>query len=92
MLKALRDNIFVVLDEVEKKSSIIAMLDNPDHVSGVVVHCGPGVWDMKGNFVEMIVSEGDRIIFSKNALSSPIEHDGVVYYVMQPEHIYGTIV
>ena len=92
MLKALRDNIFVELIEEKKKlSSILITLDDPEHVLGKVVVCGPGIHDQRGNFIDMIVEPGDTIVFSKNALNTKINYDGVDYYVMQPEHIYGTV-
>ena len=91
MLKAIRDNIFVKLDDAPENSSLLISLTDINPVTGVVVDCGPGVYTDSGTFIDMIVEVGDRVLFTNNATNNPIEHDGEKLYAMKPEHIYGII-
>ena len=69
MIKPLRDNIVVRKeDKTEKTKGGIIIPDTarsfPD--TGVVVCCGPGTTDNKGNFTAICVSPGDTVMFAKN--------------------------
>ncbi len=53
MLKAIRDNIFVKLDDAPEKSSLLISLTDINPVTGVVVDCGPGVYTDSGTFIDI---------------------------------------
>lgn len=93
MLKPLGDRIVIELIEAEEKTSSGIVL--PDSAKekpqeGKVVAVGTGRVLENGQRVELEVSEGDRIIFSKYA-GTEVKYEGNEYLILRESDILAII-
>ncbi|WP_303967352.1 co-chaperone GroES [Sporosarcina ureae] len=93
MLKPLGDRIIIELIEAEEKTSSGIVL--PDSAQekpqeGKVIAAGTGRVLENGQRVELEVSEGDRIIFSKYA-GTEVKYEGTEYLILRENDILAII-
>ncbi|PIC86725.1 co-chaperone GroES [Sporosarcina sp. P20a] len=93
MLKPLGDRIIIELIEAEEKTSSGIVL--PDSAKekpqeGKVIAAGTGRVLENGQRVELEVSEGDRIIFSKYA-GTEVKYEGTEYLILRENDILAII-
>ncbi|ARF14653.1 MULTISPECIES: co-chaperone GroES [Sporosarcina] len=93
MLKPLGDRIIIELIEAEEKTSSGIVL--PDSAKekpqeGKVIAAGTGRVLENGQRVELEVSEGDRIIFSKYA-GTEVKYEGTEYLILRESDILAII-
>lgn len=93
MLKPLGDRIVIELIEAEEKTSSGIVL--PDSAKekpqeGKVIAVGTGRVLENGQRVEVEVSEGDRIIFSKYA-GTEVKYEGNEYLILRESDILAII-
>ncbi|WP_301107107.1 co-chaperone GroES [Sporosarcina sp.] len=93
MLKPLGDRIVIELIEAEEKTSSGIVL--PDSAKekpqeGKVIAVGTGRVLENGQRVELEVSEGDRIIFSKYA-GTEVKYEGTEYLILRESDILAII-
>ncbi|GKV70226.1 10 kDa chaperonin [Sporosarcina sp. NCCP-2716] len=93
MLKPLGDRIVIELIEVEEKTSSGIVL--PDSAKekpqeGKVIAVGTGRVLDNGQRVELEVSEGDRIIFSKYA-GTEVKYEGQEYLILRESDILAKL-
>ncbi|EGQ25552.1 co-chaperone GroES [Mammaliicoccus sciuri] len=93
MLKPLGDRIVIELIEAEEKTSSGIVL--PDSAKekpqeGKVIAVGTGRVLENGQRVNLEVSEGDRIIFSKYA-GTEVKYEGTEYLILRESDILATI-
>lgn len=89
-LKMINDYVLVELVSANTKSTggIILTNSEPPCV-GTVKSVGPGKVLNNGTRQEHNIEIGDTIVFGKPSLNRPLEEDGVTYYVMQLDEVYG---
>ncbi|ARK21374.1 co-chaperone GroES [Sporosarcina sp. P26b] len=93
MLKPLGDRIIIELIEAEEKTSSGIVL--PDSAQekpqeGKVIAAGTGRVLENGQRVELEVTEGDRIIFSKYA-GTEVKYEGTEYLILRESDILAII-
>lgn len=93
MLKPLGDRIIIELIEAEEKTSSGIVL--PDSAKekpqeGKVIAVGTGRVLENGQRVDLEVSEGDRIIFSKYA-GTEVKYEGTEYLILRENDILAII-
>ncbi|MDV6378615.1 co-chaperone GroES [Sporosarcina sp. GW1-11] len=93
MLKPLGDRIVIELIEAEEKTASGIVL--PDSAKekpqeGKVIAAGTGRVLENGQRVELEVSEGDRIIFSKYA-GTEVKYEGAEYLILRESDILAII-
>ena len=93
MLRPLGDRIVIELIEAEEKTASGIVL--PDSAKekpqeGKVVAVGTGRVLENGNRVELDVTEGDRIIFSKYA-GTEVKYEGHDYLILRERDILAVI-
>ncbi len=93
LLKPLGDRIVIELIEAEEKTSSGIVL--PDSAKekpqeGKVIAVGTGRVLENGQRVELEVSEGDRIIFSKYA-GTEVKYEGTEYLILRESDILAII-
>ncbi|MCM3359055.1 MULTISPECIES: co-chaperone GroES [unclassified Psychrobacillus] len=93
MLRPLGDRIVIELIEAEEKTASGIVL--PDSAKekpqeGKVVAVGTGRVLENGNRVELDVTEGDRIIFSKYA-GTEVKYEGHDYLILRESDILAVI-
>jgi len=93
LLKPLGDRIVIELIEVEEKTSSGIVL--PDSAKekpqeGKVIAVGTGRVLDNGQRVELEVSEGDRIIFSKYA-GTEVKYEGQEYLILRESDILAKL-
>ncbi|ARJ38661.1 co-chaperone GroES [Sporosarcina sp. P21c] len=93
MLKPLGDRIIIELIEAEEKTSSGIVL--PDSAKekpqeGKVIAAGTGRVLENGQRVELEVTEGDRIIFSKYA-GTEVKYEGTEYLILRESDILAII-
>ncbi|AXI00263.1 co-chaperone GroES [Sporosarcina sp. PTS2304] len=93
MLKPLGDRIVIELIEAEEKTASGIVL--PDSAKekpqeGKVVAAGTGRVLENGQRVELEVSEGDRIIFSKYA-GTEVKYEGTEYLILRESDVLAII-
>ncbi|PIC63136.1 co-chaperone GroES [Sporosarcina sp. P13] len=93
MLKPLGDRIVIELIEAEEKTASGIVL--PDSAKekpqeGKVIAAGTGRVLENGQRVELEVSEGDRIIFSKYS-GTEVKYEGTEYLILRESDILAII-
>ncbi|WNA15990.1 co-chaperonin GroES [Xanthomonas phage XaC1] len=89
-LKMINDFVLVKVDSaITTTKSGIALASVEIPTTGKVVSVGEGKVLPNGTRVEPNVQVGDSIIFGKSAMNTKIEEDGVDYYVMKIDEIFG---
>lgn len=82
--------IFPISPKMETESGIIlhksVEKNSTAPVQGMVIACGPGINDKKGNLIPMPVEVGDRVIFVKNA-AKEIKYAGDTFLVVPTSEI-----
>lgn len=92
-VKPLGDRVLV--QPIEEKEVIKGGIIIPDSAKekpqeGKVVALGTGKTDEKGNKVEFVVKEGDRVLISKYG-GTEIKVDDVSYLIMREDDILGIL-
>lgn len=79
------------IEEVAKvtSSGIILSGNVVPPCEGTVVSAGPGKMSDRGQFIENIISVNDVVIFGPASKNKPLEEDGITYYVMQADEVFG---
>lgn len=93
MIKPLGDRVIIeLIDEEETTDSGIVLPDSAKEKpqEGKVVAVGPGALNDQGERIEMEVSEGDRIIFSKFA-GTEVEYEGTEYLILREDDILAIV-
>lgn len=91
MLKPLRDEVFVEIEEAEKrKSGLILIGGNGGTHTGVVKAVGPGFENPHGVVESLPLKEGDKVFFPKGT-GLRIEHEREEFLMLKFEDIMGVI-
>ena len=93
MFKAIHDNVIILPDESQTEISGIVLAPTAIEKSctGTVISVGPGIVNNKGYIEEHNIKEGDHVLFGASALQFPVEEDGITYYMMKIQHLWGTV-
>lgn len=95
MLRMINDNVLIKLDDIDelKVGSFIIASKNIDkeQTYGTVIAAGPGRITDKGTLIEHDIKVGDRVAFAPSVLMNKVEYDGVNYYVVKVEHLWGVV-
>jgi chaperonin GroES len=92
MLKAIEDKVIIIVDEEENVTSsgfFIASSGEKSNTGTVVTH-GPGILLSDGDFVEVDLCVGDKVIFNKYA-GTDIEHEGKSYLILAYRDILAVV-
>jgi len=91
MLKPLRDEVFVEIEESEKrKSGLIVIGGNGGTHRGVVKAVGPGFENPHGVVENIPLKAGDKVFFPRGT-GLRIEHEHVEFLMLKFEDIMGIV-
>ena len=96
-LKPVNDKIVVKplkKDEVETTAAGIILPDTVQDgalVEGEVVSASEGMYSAQGTLIPLVVSEGDTILYNKNAHKSEHKIDGQDYIIMSVNEVISIV-
>ena len=91
--RPLHDRVIVRRLSAEEKSTggiIIPDTAKEKPMEGEVVAAGPGARDEKGQIVELMVKEGDRVLFGKWS-GTEVKLDGEELLIMKESDLMGVV-
>ena len=94
MIKPLEDKVVLELPQKEEKTTqfglIIAGTADEKPQEAIVVAVGPGITFADGKKMDLDVSVGDKVLFSKYQ-GTEVSHDGKDYLVIAYRDIFAVI-
>ncbi len=93
MLKPVGDRVLIQMKEQEqitKSGIILSQKVQEKPILGVVIEIGDGKRDEDGDFLEMLIKKGDKVIINKYA-GTDIEYEEKEYKIVKEEDILAVI-
>lgn len=94
-IRAIGDKIIVRPDPAAVQSTggiILTATDTTAQDQGTVIAVGPGTYNEDGEFVNINVSEGDRVVYNKHTNArSTLTVDGDEYVFLTEDSIFAII-
>ena len=96
-LKPVNDKIVVKESEKNKEEKTESGIILPDTVQdgglqeGKVVAASDGMYSATGTMIPLVVSEGDTVLYNKNAMKSEHTIDGETYILMSVNEVMSIV-
>ena len=96
-LKPVNDKIVVKENEVNKEEKTAGGIILPDTVQdgtlneGTVIAASDGMYSATGTMIPLVVSEGDTILYNKNAQKAEHKIDGEDYILMSVNEVMSIV-
>ena len=96
-LKPVNDKIVVKENEKNKEEKTAGGIILPDTVQdgtlieGKVVAASDGMYSATGTMIPLVVSEGDTILYNKNAMKSEYSIDGESFILMSINEVMSIV-
>ena len=96
-LKPVNDKIVVKPTKKDEAETTAAGIILPDTVQdgalneGIVIAASDGMYSATGTMIPLVVSEGDTILFNKNAMKAEHTIDGETYILMSVNEVMSIV-
>ena len=96
-LKPVNDKIVVKENEANKEEKTAGGIILPDTVQdgtlneGTVIAASDGMYSATGTMIPLVVSEGDTILYNKNAQKAEHKIDGETYILMSVNEVLSIV-